>query len=322
MPERFADYALAVFRALGDRVPLWSTINEPWVIAHAGYLAGVHPPGRRSLRETAAVSRHLLLAHGLAVRAGRSEGARKIGLVVNIEPKDPASESEEDRAAAKRADVYMNRQFLEPAVLGRTPEGLAEVYGEAWRPFSDEDLAAVRQPIDFIGINYYTRQVVRRDDSAVPDRAAGVRQPGRVYTETGWEAHPDGLVRTLLWAKEICGAVPLYVTESGAAFPDPPRPGRAPIEDRMRIDYLRDHLLAARAAIERGVDLRGYFVWSLLDNMEWASGYTKRFGIVHVDFETGRRTPKASARFYGEIARTNGAALGRSDAAPASGRTP
>jgi beta-glucosidase len=308
-PSWFADYARVVFRAFGDRVPLWTTINEPWVIAHAGYLTGVHAPGHRSLRETAVVSRNLLLAHALAVQAGRGERAPNIGLVVNIEPKDPSSDREEDRSATERADIYMNRQFIEPALLGRTPEGLAAIYGDAWTPFSAEDLSTIHEPIDFLGINYYTRMVVRRDDTVVPDRAIGVRQPGRAYTETGWEVHAEGLTRTLLWVRDRYGDIPLYVTENGAAFPDPPCAEGEELDDPDRAAYLREHLRAARAAIDHGVDLRGYFVWSLLDNMEWACGYTKRFGIVHVDFETERRTMKSSARFYREVALTNGAAL-------------
>jgi beta-glucosidase len=309
MPRWFADYARVVVRALSDRVPMWTTINEPWVIAHAGYMTGVHAPGRISLPETALVSRGLLLAHGLAAQAARSEGARSIGLVVNIEPKEPASDAPKDRSAAARADSYMNRQFLEPVLKGRFPEELSSIYAEAWPRGGEADLITIHQPLDFLGVNYYTCGVVRHDESAVPDRARNIRLPDRRYTETGWEVRPEGLAKTLLWVKDLCGGIPLYVTENGAAFPDPDVAPEEPLGDPLRVEYLRDHLQAAREAIRQGVDLRGYFLWSLLDNMEWASGYTKRFGIVHVDFATGKRTFKASALFYRRVIETNGGAL-------------
>ncbi len=312
MPGWFADFAHIAFREFGDRVSMWSTINEPWVIAHAGYLAGTNAPGHRDLLETAIVSHHLLKAHGLAVQIARREGIKKIGLVVNLEPKEAASSSPADRAAAERADIYMNRQFLDPVMLGRSPDGLPDIYGKAWKEIPAEDLEIIRSPIDYLGINYYTRQVVRHDKTAVPDRATGVRQEGRVYTETGWEVHPEGLTRALLWTKERYGNIPLYVTENGAAFADPPRASGERVEDPLRVDYYRRHLGAIHTAIAHGIDLRGYFAWSLLDNMEWSSGYTKRFGLVHVDFETQRRTLKGSAEFYREVIRSRGSVLGPS----------
>ncbi len=310
MPRRFADYARIVYDALGDRVAMWMTLNEPWVVAHAGFMAGIHPPGRESAAETAKVSRHLLLAHGLAVQAGRAEGRSPLGLVVNIEPKDAASDAPEDLAARERADVYMNRQFLGPVFRGRPPEGLAEIYGDGWSEFPADDLAVIGEPIDFLGINYYTRRVVRHDENVLPDRAGAMRQDGKIYTETGWEVHPEGLTRTLLWVKEFCGDIPLYVTENGAAFPDPPRVKGDTLDDPLRVDYYRSHLRAVHNAIEAGADVRGYFAWSLMDNLEWSQGFSKRFGLVHVDFETRKRTMKESARFYREAIRTNGEALG------------
>jgi beta-glucosidase len=259
------------------------------------------------------VAHHLLRAHGAAVEAYRAAGRHRIGVVVNLEPKHPASSAAEDVDAARRADAYMNRQYLDPLLRGEYPAEMAEVFGPAWPRFAASDLGRIRQPIDFLGVNYYTRSVVRSDPAAWPVGAGAVRQPSSAYTETDWEVYPDGLAEILLWVKQRYGALPLYVTENGAAFADPPHAGADPdgeIADPARVAYLRDHLLAAARARRAGVDLRGYFVWSLLDNFEWSHGYAKRFGIVHVDYATQRRTPKASARFYARVIASRGAALG------------
>lgn len=305
----FADYATTVFRALDDRVPRWTTLNEPWVSAHEGYLLGTHAPGRRSLYDATNASHQLLRAHGAAVQAYRAEGKGEIGLVVNLEPKYPASESPEDLAATARAEAYMNRQYLDPVFQGRYPEALREVFGEAWVERSAEDMALIRQPIDFLGINYYTRSVTRHDESAWPLKVAAVRQPGATYSETGWEDFPQGLSDTLLWVAEHYGPLPLYITENGSAFYDPPRAASGRIEDPLRIAYLRGHLGAIARAIEQGVDVRGYLAWSLFDNLEWAHGFSKRFGLVHVDFETQARTVKDSGKLYSQLIATNGDAL-------------
>ncbi len=305
----FADYAQVMFRALDDRVPMWSTLNEPWVISDGGYLHGVLAPGHRNLYETPLASHNLLRAHGAAVRVYRAEGAGQIGLVVNLEPKYPASDSPEDLAATGRADAYVNRQYLDPVFHGRYPEELREIFGPAWPQHTDADFRLIQQPIDFLGINYYTRSVTRHDATTPPLRAAGVRQPQHAYTETGWEVFPDALTAVLVWVRERYGDLPLYITENGAAFYDPPTALDGQVDDPLRVHYLREHLRAAHAALARGVDLRGYFTWSLLDNFEWSLGYSKRFGIVHVDYETQRRTPKASARFYAEVIRSRGAIL-------------
>jgi beta-glucosidase len=304
----FAEYARTMFRALGDRVPMWATLNEPWVVADAGYLHGVHAPGHRSAFEAARVSHHLLLAHAAALRAYRGEARQRIGLVVNLEPKYPASDSAEDLAATARADAYMNRQYLDPIFLGTYPAELREILGEAWPESSSEDMRAIREPIDFLGVNYYTRGVVRHDAAAWPLRAASVPQMHALRTDLGWEVHPESLTRILRWVRDHYGDTPLYVTENGAAFPDPPR-AAATIDDPLRVEYFRSHLLAVLDALRAGVDVRGYFAWSLLDNFEWSCGYSKRFGLVHVDFDTQRRTPKASARFYRDVVRTRGGAL-------------
>jgi len=307
--EWFADYARTVFRRLDGRVKLWITLNEPWVIMHGGYLQGTLAPGHRNRFEAPISSHNLLRAHGLAVRAYRAEGRHNIGLVVNLEPKYPASQSAEDLAATARADAYMNRQYLDPALLGRYPKELEEIFGEAWPQWPDEDLALIRQRLDFIGVNYYTRNVTRYDPAAWPLQAAPVKQQRATYTENGWEVFPRGLTDVLVWVRDRYSNPPLYVTENGAAFYDPPVAWTDPLPDPLRVDYFRQHLLAVHDAIDAGCDVRGYFAWSLLDNLEWSLGFSRRFGIVHVDFESQRRTPKVSAQFYSQVIATHGTVL-------------
>ena len=312
--EWFAGYARLMFERLDGRVRKWVTLNEPWVITDGGYLHGALAPGHKNKFEAPIASHNLLRAHGAAVQAYRQVGAHDIGLVVNIEPKYPASKSAQDQAAANRADAYMNRQYLDPLLLGAYPDELEEVFGEAWPQWPAADLELIRQPIDFLGINYYTRSVVAHDADSWPLAGSVVRQPRSTYTETGWEVFPQGLTDVLLWVKKRYGDVPLYVTENGAAFYDPPKAEDGVIEDPLRVSYLKAHVAALADAIAKGVDLRGYMVWSLLDNLEWALGYSKRFGIVHVDFETQQRTPKDSARLYSRIIASNGAVLEPDDA--------
>ena len=306
--EWFADYARLLFHALDDRVELWATLNEPWVVMDGGYLHGVLAPGHRSLFEAPIVLHHLLRAHAAAVEAYRADGRHAIGVVVNLEPKVPASDRPEDVAAAARAEGYMNRLVLDPLILGSYPAELAGIFGEAWPDPAAADLEHIRRPLDFLGINYYSRGLTRHDPTALPVRASNVRHRRHTYTETGWEVYPQGLADVLLWCRHRYGPLPLYVTENGAAFYDPPSAAGL-VDDPLRVDYLRRHLRAAAGAMAQGIDLRGYFDWSLLDNFEWTLGYSKRFGIVHVDYETQERTPKASARFYAEVIRTRGAVL-------------
>jgi beta-glucosidase len=306
----FADYANVVARALGGRVALWATLNEPWVVSDAGYLHGVHPPGHAAPAEVPWASHNLLRAHGAGVRAIRAEGAAQVGLVVNLEPKYSASERPADLAATARAEAYMNRQFLDPIFLGAYPEALAEVFGADWPLFPPDDLPLIQEPIDFLGINYYTRSVTEDAPRAKPVRAARKRQDGSLHTALDWEVYPRGLTDVLLWVRDRYGPIPLYVTENGAAFEESPTASEPVVDDPLRVAYLRDHLRAAHAALEQGVDLRGYFAWSLLDNFEWAEGFAKRFGLYHVDFATQQRSLKSSARFYREVIQSHGAALG------------
>ena len=307
----FADYASVMFKALDDRVHTWATINEPWVVADGGYMHGVLAPGHRSAQEAAVAAHRLLQAHAAAVRRYRAEGRHRIGLVVNIEPKHLAPEATEaDRHARDLADAYMNRQYLDPALLGRYPEELPEIFGADWPDWPQAEVEALQVPIDWLGLNYYTRSVVRADPAGWPVKAAAVRQRGAIYTETGWELHPAGLTETLLWLHRRYGGLPLMVTENGAAFYDPPQAIDGRVDDPLRVHYLRTHLRAVGDAIAQGADVRGYCAWSLFDNLEWALGFAKRFGLVHVNFETLVRTPKASAVFYRDVIASHGAALG------------
>ena len=302
----FAEYASICFHALDDRVKLWATLNEPWVVTDGGYLHGALAPGHRNLFETPIASHNLLRAHGRAVQVYRTLGRNQIGIVVNLEPKVPATDSEEDLAANRRADAYMNRQYLDPVFFGRYPEEMAEMFGEAWPDFPAADFDVISTPIDFTGINYYKRGVTKHDPNVIVERATRV-QPTGIYTETGWEVCPDALYDLLLWFRARYGAqMPIYITENGAAFYDPPTALGEVVDDPLRVHYLREHLAELARAKASGVDVRGYFAWSLLDNLEWSLGYTKRFGIVHVDFATQKRTLKKSALFYRDVIRNGG----------------
>jgi beta-glucosidase len=297
-----------MYRALDDRIRLWATLNEPWVVVNEGYVDGRHAPGRKDWAEAALVSKNLLLAHAAGVRTYRELGKHQIGLVVNLVPIYPDTDIAADKDAANRHDAYLNRQFLDPVLLGEIAADLPDMFGAAWPEWTAEELKQVHEPIDFVGMNYYLRLVVREDKSGGPPRSQIVDRPNVSRTATGWEIYPEGLFDTLKWIKDRYGDVPLFITENGAAFDDEVSPNNG-VKDGPRVEYLRSHLQAALRAVRAGIDLRGYFLWSLLDNFEWQAGYSKRFGIVRVDFETQRRVPKESARFYGDVIRSNGAAL-------------
>ena len=297
----FADYAQVVFHALDDRVAMWATLNEPWVTSDGGYLHGVLAPGHRNHFEAPLAAHNQLRAHAAAVQAYRAFGTKPIGIVVNLEPKYAASASDEDLAAVRRADAYMNRQYLDPIFFGEYPPEMQEMFGAAWPNFWDA--SDLRVPIDFLGINYYKRGITRHDDSVPIERAVRLDNPRGTVTTLNWEVYPRGLTDILLWVTERYGRMPLYVMENGAAFYDPPVAFNGRVEDPLRIDYLRDHLHAVLDAADRGADMRGYFVWSLLDNYEWSAGFAKRFGIVHVDYETQVRTIKESGKFYADVIR-------------------
>lgn len=300
--RRFAEYAAAVVRELGDVARDWITVNEPWCASFLGYGIGAHAPGRTDLRDAVAAAHHLNLAHGLAVAAIRAErpGASVGGsnLITDIVP---ASSREDDIAAAHRVDANNNRLFLDPMLRGGYPDDLYELYRDHGLPelVLDGDEATIASPTDFVGVNHYQQIVVRAD----PDDAhLGARSmPAEpASTSLGWSVKPESLRKVLARLSREYTDLPLYVTENGACFEDYVDPS-GQVLDTERIAYLHDYLTAAGEAICEGVNLQGYFVWSLLDNFEWAEGYRKRFGLVYVDYLTQTRVPKASVAWYRDV---------------------
>jgi len=314
--KRFADYCFAVFGELADVVPMWITINEPAVIAVLGHTIGEMAPGHRDAQEGLSAAHHLLLAHGLAVRAFRDTSGRKqtaganasqpvsgIGIALSINYQEPATDDERDVAATERMDGLWNRLYLDPLFRGHYPEyvlawlGQAGVLPDALAKPRPEEMRTISQETDFLGINYYTRNQAAWDpaDHLLNASAVAPRLP---VTDMGWEVYPEGLFKVLKRVSDDYTKIPLFITENGAAFDDSLPPDGSVVDDSARIDYLSSHIDAARRACECGVNLQGYYVWSLMDNFEWAQGYSKRFGLVHVDFQTQRRTPKRSALWY------------------------
>jgi beta-glucosidase len=294
--EAFAEYAGLVAARLGDRVRHLATVNEPYVVADHGYRIGTHAPGRTEPAAALAAAHHLLVGHGLAVQAVRAAAPEtEVGIVLNFHPKHPASAHMLDQEAAILAHDQLNRWFLDPVVGRDYPE--EAVYAWGWRreEVLDDDPGLIAAPLDFLGVNYYCRHLVR--SPLLPSLDGAAPQPE--VTEMGWEVYPAGLTEVLEFVASRTDGLPLYVTENGAAYPA----GPDPTSDPERVSYLRRHFEAARVAIERGVPLRGYFVWSLLDNFEWAHGYGHRFGIVHVDFDTLDRRVRDSGRYLAQVAR-------------------
>jgi beta-glucosidase len=323
--QRFADYAGLVHTALGDRVRTWTTVNEPWCAAFLGYASGEHAPGRQEPAASLRAAHHLLLGHGLASQAIRAgAGDHAVVLSLNLYRVEPATAEPADLDAARRIDGLQNRYFLDAVLRGRYP---ADVLADV-APVSDlahvreGDLATIAQPLDALGVNYYSRLVAKAGAAAAGGRP-GPAASGRLLapafpgsetvglvrsashrTAMDWEIDAGGLADVLVRIASDYPAPPLYVTENGAAFPDSlSAEGR--VHDRERTGYLAAHLVACRDAVAAGVDLRGYFVWSFLDNFEWAWGYDMRFGMVYVDFATQRRVVKDSALWYAESARRN-----------------
>ncbi|MEW8979892.1 MAG: GH1 family beta-glucosidase [Symbiobacterium sp.] len=307
--ERFGDFASLMFEALGDRVQLWLTHNEPWCASMLGHFRGVHAPGLRDLRAGVISSHHILLSHGRAVAAFRSGGYRgQIGIAPNLLPNYPLTDSTADREATRISDGYVNRWFLDPVLNDRYPADMLEFYGRVVGPLDfirEDDLAAMGAPVDFLGINYYRRRTIEADPTSELGFKVHDIVPGTPTTVTGSEIVPECLYDLLLWVKAHYGDVPLYITENGMVRDDQIGPD-GQVHDPERIDFLRRHVAAAYRAIEAGVNLRGFFAWSFMDNFEWAFGYSQRFGLVYVDYATQRRIPKDSARWWGEVARRNG----------------
>ncbi|GAA1678028.1 GH1 family beta-glucosidase [Nonomuraea maheshkhaliensis] len=299
----FAEYAATVAARLADRVPLWITLNEPFVHMAFGYAMGVHAPGRMLMTGALPAAHHQLLGHGLAVQALRAAGARQVALTNNCTPVWPASTREQDVAAAGAYDILHNRLFNDPVLLGAYPD--LSAYTGSLDFVRDGDMKTIAAPLDALGINYYNPTRIAAPtgaptDTGLPFADAGIT--GHPTTAFGWPVVPDGLRELLTGLKSRYGAAlpPILITENGCSQPDEPTE-RGTIEDEARVDFLDRHIAAMRQAMAEGVDVRGYFVWSLLDNFEWAEGYHQRFGLVHVDFATGRRTPKRSYRWFKEF---------------------
>ena len=301
----FADYAAAVEARLGDRVRHWMTLNEPWVVAHLGHRTGRHAPGLVGSGAELDVVHHQLLGHGLASQALRAGHAgNEVGIALNLEPRLPRSDHPLDRDAAALEEGLMNRWFLDPLFAGRYPDDLPAVAGWTASAVADGDLDTIGQPLDSIGLNYYRTEVVGHPGLRDCDRPPPLRAPPAETTEMGWPVTPGGL-GTMLRMLHGYGVDSIYVTENGAAYPDTVRDGDR-IEDEDRRSYLERHVVEAARAIADGVPLKGYFAWTLLDNFEWSFGYSRRFGLVHVDHATQRRTPKASALWYRDVIARNG----------------
>ena len=289
--RHFVAYALGIHRRLGAKLAAITTHNEPWVIAKLGHQDGLFAPGHRSRAEAMQVSHHLLLSHGLALMALRQAGCQaRLGIVLNLSPVQPATASPADASQAWLEDGLLQRWYLDPLFHGRYPADVLQHLGPDAPQIRPGDLQAIQTPLDFLGINYYSRAV------ASAGEPYDVRRSGLALTDMGWEVYPEGLTDLLLRLHRDYRVPPIFVTENGGAFRDAVVGGQ--VHDADRIDYIASHIAAVAAALGQGVPMAGYMVWSLLDNFEWASGYAKRFGIVHVDYPSQRRTLKDSARWY------------------------
>ncbi|HEY0871177.1 MAG TPA: GH1 family beta-glucosidase [Acidothermaceae bacterium] len=297
----FADYATVVATALGDRVSNWVTMNEPLCSAWLGHLEGVMAPGVKDIAAAVPASFHLHLGHGLGVQAVRSAAklTPSIGIVNNLSPVLPASDSAEDIAAARRGDGHTNRWWLDPIHGRGYPQDMVEVYGVE-PPVRGNDLDVIAQPLDCVGVNYYFRELTRDNPAGVGPKVAAVRVPGAVETAMGWEVYPQGLEDILVRVADDYAPKKIYVTENGSAWIDKPADDGV-VDDVERADYLESHIGACAGARRRGAPVAGYFAWSLIDNFEWAYGYDKRFGLVRVDYDTQARTIKTSGRRFADV---------------------
>ncbi len=291
--NRFADYADLMSRKLGDRVASIATLNEPWVVAVLGHEQGIFAPGLRSRAVAMQASHHLMVGHGLAMQAIRANCKAEAGIVFNMSPIHSLTESDADQAKARIDDGLINRWYMDAVHFGRYPQDVLEHLGNDAPCVLAGDAALLSQAVDFIGVNYYTRSFSTTGDPWSAKKA------GVAVTDMGWEIYPDGLTELLVRLHRDWNGPRLLVTENGAAFADQIVDGA--VDDHPRVEYLATHLAAVNEAARQGVNIDGYFVWSLMDNFEWASGYRKRFGIVHVDYDTLERTLKRSAHWYAAL---------------------
>ncbi len=298
--QAYADYAGQMARHLGDRVKMWATFNEPAMATMAGYQGYGFPPGENDQSKALLSAHNILLAHGLGMQALRAERPDvQAGIVVDFWPSDPATASDADRQAADM--VWQSRfiWFLDPLLKGAYPGRAWEAVKEYAPPIQPGDFALMGQPLDWLGVNFYSRMVISAESGRMRDL------PGAEYTGLHWEIHPQSLYRLLMLLKNDYRVPPLYIAENGAAFPDEVAPD-GKVHDTARIAYLKAHFQQARRAIQEGVDLRGYYVWSLFDNFEWLQGFDARFGIVYIDYQTQQRIPKESALWYAQVIAQNG----------------
>lgn len=309
---RFAEYAEVMFRALGDRVRFWVTHNEPWMVAAIGHRLGLHAPGVKDFRASLRASHHLLLSHGMAVQAYRAAGlSAPIGIVLNLFQTRPHTESQEDAQAAIASDGYTNRWYLDPLFRGRYPDDTWALFERVGGPLDfiePGDLATIAAPMDFLGVNFYSPRIVRAAAPGETTEFGWVVEkphPGAGVTDASWEVDPGAFTELLVRLDRDYGPLALYITENGAICDDVIGiDGR--VHDPDRVAYLDGHIRACARAIQAGVDLRGYCAWSLMDNFEWSDGYSKRFGVVYVDYPTQRRIPKTSYGFLQRVVAANG----------------
>jgi beta-glucosidase len=301
----FADYAQVVAQCFGDRVKNWITLNEPWCISLLGYYIGEHAPGLQDLPTALTAAHHLNLSHAAAVHRIRQNAAgAKVGITLNYSHAEPATDRPEDVKAVQLYDGFFNRWYLDPVLKGSYPADLVEHYGKALAGIHLDEVAGAAVPLDFLGLNYYSRALLAADDSQlIPVKY--VHNPASEYTEMGWEVYPDGIRQMLLRIQRDYAPSAFYITENGSAFIDP-EPQNNLVPDPRRLAYLKAHLISLEQAIAEGVPLKGYFAWSLMDNFEWAFGYSKRFGMIYVDYSTQQRTPKSSAHYYKRVIQANG----------------
>ncbi len=301
--QYFAEYAETVFRELGSRVKMWITLNEPFCSAMLGHATGEHAPGLKSLDTAYKVLHNLYLAHGMAVRRFRDGGlAGKIGISLNLDLPRPATMSRDDFSAAQIAETKGARLYMDPLYGRGYPEWLLENDQDFKPDIREGDMLIIAEDLDFIGLNYYTEQAaVLKDGNKWESKKTDIEK-----TEMGWDIIPRGLTRLLVWISKNYDNPEIYVTENGAAFNDNLSDNRTVSSDPDRIGYLESHLNACKIAIAKGVSLKGYYLWSFLDNFEWAYGYTKRFGIVYVDFDTLERIPKDSFYYFRDYILSNG----------------
>jgi len=294
----FADYAALMVKRLGDRVKYWTTFNEPSVVAFDGYLMGEHAPGIQDPQVAYQVAHHLMVAHGLAAQAIRAvDSSLNVGIVLNLWPADPASDSPADLAAAELTWQRGEALFPDAIFKGYYPPAVYDLVGDNMPKIQSGDMALIAQRLDYLGVNFYSRNSVSAEGNISP-------VPGAEYTEMGWEVHAPALRRLLNRLHSDYRLPPIYITENGASFPDVVSPD-GKVHDERRLDYLKNHFIQTSLAMQDGVDVRGYFVWSLMDNFEWGHGFTKRFGLVRVDYKTQKRTVKDSGMWYAKVARTN-----------------